>query len=164
MDIGAAIKAGASLAAAGIFSLFGVGGHGTNPVYQPRTDDGGTARTTTTHQSVDLACVSKAVAARETSLASGMSTFTGSINSAYSTRSSAMQSAFSNSTPDAIRTASKTAWTNFMASTKSAHDKWHAVQQSAWTAFASAVKACGGSASTVSDVTNATADASVAGS
>ena len=106
-------------AAAGVLAVFGGFGARDASSSMPRKPDLGSTTVkqmkdqrpaSTTKPSLDVACVSGAVAAHEASLAAGESTFTLGIHSAYSTRAAALASAYSQSGNDAIKTAVKAAW------------------------------------------------------
>jgi hypothetical protein len=149
----ASVASGVTLAAAGFFGFFG--GHQGPPI----------ATSTPVHPVVNMTCIGAAVAARETSIDADVSTYTGSVTSAYTTRASSLAAAYALTTGnDAIRNAVKAAWMAFQNSMQTARMAWRKSQMVAWSTFATAVRACGGSAGTISDGTNASVDSSLTSS
>lgn len=105
--------------------------------------------------STSIPCVVSAVAARESSLDSAQTTFTGAINAAYAARAGALAQAYTATSAADIRTATKAAWSAFTSSTKSAGKTWRGAQQSVWKQFNTAIKACGSGSTSVTDQSNA---------
>ena len=149
------------LTAAGIGAFFGLGGDHKAP--PPDRHGAEVHATTTAGTSVNIACIAAAVAAREAILQTAIGTNGTDISAAYSARASALASAYVQTDTSAIRKAVKTAWTTFSAALRVAHKNWKTAQQGAWSQFKTALKACGGSATTVSDSANASIDASAGG-
>lgn len=90
-----------------------------------------------------ISCVSNAVNARESTLVGSISTYSQSLNSAYSTRAAALQQAYSQAPGQGvIKKAVKSAWSDFTVAMKSARTSWQSARKSAWATFGSAVKAC----------------------
>jgi hypothetical protein len=110
--------------------------------------------------SFDVSCVAAAVAAREAVLAAGISTNSQAINTAYTDRAAALASAYAQTDQGAVKKAVKSAWDKFGAALRLAHRGWKTAQQNAWSQFRTALKACGAGATTVSDSSNASLDAS----
>ena len=112
---------------------------------------------------VDPACVGAAVAARETALGAGITTYNTDIGSAYSSRASALASAYALTDKTSIMAAVKTAWAQFGAGLKLSHRNWVTVRTNAWTAFRTAARACGATSAAISDSQNSYTENAVAG-
>ena len=146
--------------AAGIMAFFGAST--TVNHVPPARDDVARARATSTVRAqADIACVAAATAAREQSLGAGMTTYTRSVNAAYTARASALASAYTQTGNDAIRKVVKSASSAFGAAIKVAHKNWTTARTGAWSKFRSALKACGGASASISDESNASLDAAV---
>jgi len=149
--------------AAGFMALFGAS---STIDHRPPENDalrGHASSTVQVQGQANVACVAAAVAAREQALGTGISAYTQSINDAYSARASALAAAYTQTGTDAIKKAVKSAWTNFGAALKLGRRTWASAQGSAWSQFRTALKACGGSSTAISDASNASVDAGVAG-
>ena len=108
---------------------------------------------------IQIACVASAVNAREVALDSAISTYTQAVNSTYTTRAAALQQAYSQTAGQGvIKTAVKTAWTNFTSALKSARKGWQTSRKSSWATFKSAVKTCK-APSVATDASNANSEA-----
>ena len=139
-------------ATAGIFALFGGGGHtGDRQDTKPFRPGFEKHATSTAAMTVNIACVAAAVAAREASLDTAVGTYTTDINSAYSARATALASAYAQTDKDGIRKAVKTAWQTFAAALKLDGKNWKKAQRDTWTQFKMAIKSCGGGATSLVD-------------
>jgi len=136
-------------AAAGVLALFGASTTGDHRFPKPPRDEFRPHASSTV--TVDMACVSQAVAARESALDSALATHTQDINAAYTTRATALASAYAQTGNDSIKKAVRTAWQQFGAAMKLTKRNWQKAKEGAWKSFRDAAKACGGNASAVSD-------------
>lgn len=107
---------------------------------------------------VNITCVGSAVSTRESALDGAMTTYTQAINAAYSARATALQQAYANSDPTQVKSAVKTAWSNFRTALKNARNAWRTSKNSAWSVFRTAAKACNASGS-ISDSINVYSEA-----
>jgi hypothetical protein len=151
-------------AAAGVLSVFGaLGGH--DAINASTSHDFGNGTTThkeqrdtrfgsTTPPTINISCISAAVATREASIDAAVATYTAGINTAYTTRASALASAYGLTGNDAIRAAVKAAWSSFSSAVKGTRSAWQKSRASAWQTFRTAIKACGPSATAVADTAN----------
>ncbi len=93
-------------------------------------------------QSIMIACVGKAVEARETAVSTAFDTYSSTIKTALQTRAQALKQAWSLTTTKEIQTAVKAAWkTAFEARLKAKSEHKKAVN-SAWAQFNTARKTC----------------------
>lgn len=106
-----------------------------------------------------IACVGTAVATRENSLSSGMSTYSQSVNSAYTKRATDLATAYSQTTGEAVKTGVKSAWSGFASTTKTAKRSWKNTRDNAWKTFKTSVKACKASTS-ITDASNSITEVS----
>jgi len=148
--------------AAAFIAFFGHGASSTGPDHTPPPNDffrPHASSTSTTLNPTTVACVAAAVAAREQTLDAGVATYTQSINTAYTTRASALASAYAQTGgSDVIRKAVNTAWQSFRAAIQLGRKTWVTAHESAWTTFRTAAKACGASATTLSDTNDESLD------
>lgn len=104
------------------------------------------AQTTTTPPTTDvttkITCVGAAVNTRETALDTAMTSYTGSINSAYAARAAALKQAYTQTSLIAVKNAVKTAWSDFNKSVKSSRKTWVTAKNSAWSQYRTAAVAC----------------------
>ncbi len=99
------------------------------------------------NNAVDVACVAKAVDARETSLSGAFSTFASTQSTALATRRTALTMAWALTDTTARNTAIKAAWTAYRTTHREAVKTHAAAARSAESAFRTAAKACKGGAS-----------------
>ena len=105
-------------------------------------EGGVTANTTTQVMTTKIQCVGAAVATREASIDSAMTSFTASSNSAYSARATALQQAYTQTTAVSVRASVKSAWMVFASSIKTARKAWQTLRTQAWTTFRAQAKVC----------------------
>lgn len=89
-----------------------------------------------------LACVAKAVDARETAVGTAFDALNASLKSALSTRKTSLAAAWVLTDGDARSTAIKAAWKAFKDSSRAAHKTAKVAKKDAWKGFKDAVKAC----------------------
>lgn len=99
------------------------------------------AQTSTTNRV--LACLGAAVSTREVALGAGIAAHGQAITGAYGARAIALQQAYSGSSTAEVRTAIKTAWSNFNKSVRTANAAWKKTRDSAWSSFRTSLKDCG---------------------
>jgi hypothetical protein len=87
-------------------------------------------------------CIQSAVGVRETALGLAVADYTRSIGIAYSDRAVALQSAYLQTGDKAVKSAVKTAWSNYSTFVKSVKNKWSMAKNEAWANFRSTVKNC----------------------
>ncbi len=104
-----------------------------------------------------IACVGKAVAVRESTLATAYSAHTASVQAAYATRANELAGAYLNTTVDKVKAGVKVSWADFKKTTKSANSKWKGDKDAAWTVFRNSVLACK-APSGVTDSTNSSSE------
>ena len=92
--------------------------------------------------SAQIACVSRAVSARESALDSAIATYTQALSAAYTARAAALANAYGMTNNAAIKAAIKTAWATFTASARSARLAWQSSRNSAWSQYRAALKVC----------------------
>lgn len=90
-----------------------------------------------------LTCVRAAVAKRESSLLSALTTSSSTLATAYSTRAFALDAAYQLTDKVARRTAIESAWEAWMTSLKDARKAHQVSQKAAWDTFKSDTKTCG---------------------
>jgi hypothetical protein len=132
-------------------TTFPIGEHGTTTHREENHDNYRHATSTT---NIDITCVTNAVAARESSLGTALTTYAGGITGAYSKRASDLAAAYALTGNDQIRAAVKVAWKTFTTAVKGARSAWQKSKASAWTTFRTAIKGCGPGASSVADTSN----------
>lgn len=115
------------------------------------------ANTTAALSQTTITCIKDAVAARETSLGAGWTTFSTDVSKAYTARAAALATAYSNDTHQEIKTAVKTAWTTFKNSVKSARAEWKQERKEAWAEFKADKKECR-APKTIDDSSNESTD------
>ena len=112
-------------------------------------------RASSTLSTANISCISAAVATRETSLVTAITTLNSDMSSAYSARASALASAYTQSGNDVIKAAVKSAWQQFEGAAKASRKSWQLSRTTTWTSFKAALKACGGNSSSLSDAGSA---------
>ena len=151
--VGAGLLISAALSPFGVGNFNHVGSTTKEHEAGMRSSFGGEGHRNASTTPAMIACVKAAVVARESSIASALSTFNSSLSSAYSARASALSSAYGQTTADSVRSAVKAAWETFKNSVKDVRKTWNSSQKSAWQTFRTATKACGAS-TTISDSQN----------
>lgn len=109
---------------------------------------------------VDIACIGTAVASRENSLTTSLTTLQSSITTAYTARSSALATAYTKTEKSEVRAGVKSAWSTFKKDVKSARASWKQAQKSAWSTFKTSTKNCKASKE-VGDAANASAEVAI---
>ena len=89
-----------------------------------------------------LTCAASAVASRETAIQSALSTFSGSMTSAFSARASALASAWTATDLKARNQAIKDAWSTFGKAKTAARKSYNTATNAAWSQFSTARKTC----------------------
>lgn len=103
-----------------------------------------TSTSTVSTPTLDVQCVSGAVDTLTTSLQGSLSTFSGSINTAFANRATAWKAALGQTTAVARRTGVRQAEKDFTTATRSARLTYNSARKAAWTAYRAAAKACQG--------------------
>lgn len=131
------------------------------PALAETTGSTGIPPTTVTAESVTtkIACVGAAVAAREATLDTAMTTFNGAQNAAYAARAAALQQAYTQTTLAAVKTAVKAAWSAFRTTMSTARHGWQTARVGAWAAYRTTAVACKAPAGT-GDGSNSSSEAS----
>jgi hypothetical protein len=105
-----------------------------------------------TGKTIDTACIQRAVDAREGSLLTAVTTFTTSIQAAYTARKNTLHDAWALTDSKQRKEAIKTAWKTFKDAKKAARKKFKDDSRAAWKTFRTAAKSCKGGATDTSDV------------
>ncbi len=98
--------------------------------------------TSTVLPSTTLTCIAAAVAARESALDTAYSTFSQSIQAAYSARASALAQAWTITNTKQRNAAIRAAWSAFNTAKRTANKTWITSRNSAWAQFRASVKTC----------------------
>ena len=106
---------------------------------------------------VDIACVSAAVAVREQAISTAAATQSQALASAYATRALSLQTAYAGTDPTTVKMEVKKTWEVFATANKGAKQTWLRSRENSWKTFREAVKACKGVES-ITDSANAASD------
>jgi len=93
-------------------------------------------------RTVDIACVQKAIDAREDALMNAWTAHNTAVSSAYAARKTALHAAWGMTDPGARKAAIKAAWEAFRTSMKTAKETWKKSRKAAWETFRASAHAC----------------------
>ncbi len=89
-----------------------------------------------------IECVGRAIATRESSLASAFNTHSEKVSAAYATRANELSGAYTNNTVKATQAGVKVAWAGFNKTVKAAKADWKTNKNTIWSDFKKSAALC----------------------